>query len=111
MTTADVLAVPFFASWLSDRERVGYWVGSTEPPGDTALSVARRIRAFAGSLPNMPGWRGRTVVGITHSPVLRSIGVEVTGSDPGEPKWLHGYEFAVRADGSMDIEAVGPAVG
>jgi len=105
----DVLAVPFFATWLTHPERVGFWVGNSHPPGDTAVSVARRIDAFARSLADVPAWRGRTVVGVTHSPVLRSIGLVTADTDPGEPPYVHGYELVVRQGASMDVTIISPA--
>jgi broad specificity phosphatase PhoE len=105
----DVLAVPFFGTWLTHPERVGFWVGSSHPPGDTAASVARRIDAFARSLADVPAWRGRTVIGVTHSPVLRSIGLVTAGTDPGEPPYVHGYQLVVRQAASMDVTVVSPA--
>jgi broad specificity phosphatase PhoE len=105
----DVLAVPFFGTWLTHPERVGFWVGNSHPPGDTAASVARRIDAFARSLADVPAWRGRTVVGVTHSPVLRSIALVTAGTDPGEPPYVHGYELVVRQGASMDVTGISPA--
>ena len=107
MSAADVTAVPFFSEWLTHPERVGFWVAHPAPPGDDAASVARRITSFARSLADAPRWRGRTVVAVTHSPVLRSVGLAVTGTDPGEPVHVHGYSFVIGAE-STDIQLVAP---
>ena len=108
LTAEDVNRVPFFRDWLAHPERVGFWVAHQSPPGDTAAAVARRILAFAGSLTDVPSWRGRTVVAVTHSPVLRALGLWRDGFDPGEPALVTGYRLSV-GSGSPDIEDVAPA--
>lgn len=108
LTADDVTRVQFFGEWLEHPERVGFWVAHESPPGDTAASVSQRISAFAGSLGDVPTWRGKTVVAVTHSPVLRALGLHLHGVDPGEPALVAGYKLVVRA-GSLDIEDVAPA--
>lgn len=108
LSAEDVTDVGFFREWLQHPERVGFWVAHASPPGDDAASVARRISAFATSLSDVPGWRGRTVVAVTHSPVLRSVGLRLRGRDPGEPAYVSGYDFTVTA-GSVHIDEVAPA--
>lgn len=108
LTAEDVNRVPFFREWLAHPERVGFWVAHQSPPGDTAAAVARRILAFAGSLADVPRWRGRTVVAVTHSPVLRALGLQQHGVDPGEPALVTGYQLSI-GSGSVSIEDVAPA--
>lgn len=108
LTADDVSRVRFFREWLEHPERVGFWVAHQSPPGDTAASVSRRISAFAASLADVPAWQGKTVVAVTHSPVLRSVGLHLHGIDPGEPALVTGYKLLVRS-GSVDIEEVAPA--
>lgn len=108
LTAADVLRVPFYREWLEHPERVGFWVAHESPPGDTAASVSRRILSFAESLADVPAWRGKTVVAVSHSPVLRAVGLQLNGVDPGEPALVTGYRMLVRP-GSVDIEEVAPA--
>ncbi len=108
MGAAEVASAPFFGEWLEHPERVGFWVSHPSPPGDDAATVARRMTAFARSLLDVPTWRGKTVVAVTHSPVLRSVGLDLTGADPGEPVHVHGYEFTV-APCSIVIDDVAPA--
>jgi hypothetical protein len=93
MTAAAVLAVPFFAGFLSAADRIGFWLGCTDPPGDTAPGVAARIAAFAGSLRDHE--TPETVFGVTYSPVLRAVARRCTGEDPGEPAYLRGYAVDV----------------
>lgn len=110
LSESDVVQVPFFNSFLTHPDRVGYWVGHSHPPGDTALAVGRRIEVAVRSLADVPGWSGRTILGITHSPVLRAIAVTFLGADPGEPEHLHGYSLALESDGSLTVAAIGPEV-
>jgi broad specificity phosphatase PhoE len=108
LTADDVTRVPFFREWLGHPERVGFWVAHQSPPGDTAASVSQRISAFAASLADVPAWRGKTVVAVTHSPVLRAVGLQAHGLDRGEPELVTGYQLSV-SPGSVDIEDVAPA--
>lgn len=108
LTGDDVLQVPFFREWLEHPERVGFWVAHPSPPGDDAASVSRRISAFAASLADVQAWRGKTVVAVTHSPVLRAVDLQRHGADRGEPALVTGYRLLVRP-GSVDIEDVAPA--
>ncbi|HWI32169.1 MAG TPA: histidine phosphatase family protein [Microbacterium sp.] len=105
---SDVVAVPFFRSFLTEPDRVGYWVAHSHPPGDTVLAVGRRIVAVVRSLADVRAWSGQTILGITHSPVLRAIAVSFLGADPGEPTHLHGYSLSLGLDGALTVEAVGP---
>lgn len=110
VTAADVLDVDFFRLWLEHPDRVGWWVRHTSPPGDDAASVGRRMDSFARSLTDVPDWRGRTVVAITHSPVLRSVGLALRGTDHGEPAYLNGYTYTLEANGLCVEEVAPPSV-
>ena len=99
-TEADVAKVTFFDEWLTVPDRVGWWVRHTDPPGDDAAAVATRIRAWAASFVDREDAAEFTVA-ITHSPVLRAVAVDATGSDPGEPQWLAGLEAGIDADRSV----------
>jgi broad specificity phosphatase PhoE len=102
-TEADIARTAFFSEWLTAPDRVGWWVRHTTPPGDDAAAVAARIRTYASSLADRDDATAFTV-GITHSPVLRACGVEVTGGDTGEPNWLAGLEVEVGADRSVRLQ-------
>ena len=108
LTPEDVLHVRFYREWLEHPERVGFWVAHLTPPGDTATAVSRRISAFAASLTDVPGWHGKTVVAVTHSPVLRAVGLDLHGHDRGEPELVSGYRLTV-GSGPVGIEEVAPA--
>jgi len=102
-TEADVAKVGFFAEWLTVPDRVGWWVGHAQPPGDDAAAVAARIRTFAASLADRDDATAFTV-GITHSPVLRACALDVTGADIGEPNWLAGLEAEISADRAVRLQ-------
>jgi broad specificity phosphatase PhoE len=91
LTEDDVLSVPFFAGFLAAADRIGWWLQHDSPPGDDAAAVTTRIASFARSLGDGATAVAQTVVGITHSPVLRAVATRLLGSDPGEPPYLHGY--------------------
>ena len=102
-TEADVARVGFFAEWLTVPDRVGWWVGHAQPPGDDAAAVAARIRTFAASLADRDDATAFTV-GITHSPVLRACALDVAGADIGEPNWLAGLEAEISADRAVRLK-------
>ena len=105
---ADIRRIAFFGEWLTVPDRVGWWVGHKSPPGDDAAAVAVRIRTFAASLADREDSTAFTV-GITHSPVLRAVAQDVTGSDPGEPGWLAGLEAAISPDRSVHLRVLSDA--
>jgi broad specificity phosphatase PhoE len=109
MSPEDVTALDFYRRLLEHPERVGWWVAHPSPPGDDAASVARRIDAFARSAGDVPAWRGRTVVAVTHSPVLRSVGLALRGEDPGEPAYVSGYAYTVGPTG-LDVHETAPTI-
>lgn len=94
--------VPFFAGFLPASDRIGWWLAQTDPPGDDAPSVARRIAKFAQSLGDLP--RPGLVVGITHSPVLRACALGMLGQDPGEPGWVAGLSLQVGSDRRVEAD-------
>lgn len=102
---ADIGKLAFFSEWLSVPDRVGWWVHHPSPPGDDAAAVATRIRAFAASLADRDESTAFTV-GITHSPVLRAVALDVTGVDKGEPKWLAGLEAVISPDRSVQLRVL-----
>ena len=108
MTPDGVLGVPFFHGFLTAPDRIAYWVHCADPPGDDAARVAARIAAFATSLGDQGVAASDTVIGVTHSPVLRAVAVAFTGEDSGEPPYLNGYVVDVQGDGSVRVAAFDP---
>src|SRR4051794_33485761 len=102
-TEADVAKVTFFNDWLTVPDRVGWWVRHPDPPGDDAAAVAKRIRAWAASFADRDDPAEFTVA-IPHSPVLRAVAGDATGSDPGEPEWLAGLEAEIDTDRSVRLK-------
>jgi len=100
---ADVAKVTFFNDWLTVPDRVGWWVRHPDPPGDDAAAVAVRIRAWLASFADRDDPAELTVA-ISHSPVLRALAVDATGSDPGEPEWLAGLQAVIDDDRSVRLE-------
>lgn len=95
LSAAEAGRMPFFADFLTDDDRVGWWVRHPGPPGDDAAAVYRRIMAFARSLTDTAG--PPIIVAVTHSPALRACALASLGHDPGEPAWLAGLEARIEA--------------
>ena len=100
----DVGEVEFYKDLMAAKDRVGFWLEHGSPPGDTSHDVGRRIDHFARSLAAVPRWRGRTVVAITHSPVLRAIRHHHWGEYSKEPPFLHGYSLTLEPTGELRLE-------
>ena len=101
MTVDEAAAVPFFAGFFEQPDRIGWWLGLADVPGDDAEAVARRIGHFAASLPDRTTQPAEVTMGVTHSPVLRACALDQLGHDPGEPEWLTGLELSVSSDRSV----------
>jgi broad specificity phosphatase PhoE len=103
MTVDEAAAVPFFAEFFEQPDRIGWWLRLADVPGDDAQAVARRIDHFAASLPDRTTQPAELTVGVTHSPVLRACALAHLGHDPGEPEWLTGLELSVSSDRSVTV--------
>jgi broad specificity phosphatase PhoE len=101
MSEEAAAGVPFFAGFLSARDRIGWWLRHRDPPGDDAQTVLRRIMAFARSLADLGSDAAQVTVAVTHSPVLRACALAVLDHDPGEPDWVAGLEALIRPDRSV----------
>ncbi|MEL6980795.1 MAG: phosphoglycerate mutase family protein [Actinomycetota bacterium] len=111
MTEADVEASPFFAGFMGAPDRIGYWLEHPNPPGEDAESVGRRIDAFARSLADVPALAGRTVVAITHSPVLRAVRHHHWADYSREPPFLHGYALTLGPEGGLTLDGFATETG
>ncbi len=98
---------PWFAGFFAARDRIGWWLGHADPPGDDAATVARRIDRFARSLLDAGPTRDQRVVGVTHSPVLRAVLHAATGTDPGEPAYVSGARLTLTT-GDVRVEPFHP---
>lgn len=110
MTASQCLGVPFFAGFLASDDRIGWWLNSDRPPGDDAAAVAARISGFARSLGDAPVLWAATVIGVTHSPVLRAVALALLGYDPGEPDYLDGFLVSISEDGTVTARSFSPGV-
>jgi broad specificity phosphatase PhoE len=105
LAPSDVASLEFFPHFIESSDRIGWWLSHASPPGDDAGAVATRVRSFAASLTdpvaNMPG----VVVAVTHSPLLRAVGLDVLGLDIGEPPWVAGFviDFDEQGEWSLDL--------
>ncbi len=105
VTEADVEASTFYGAFITAPERIGFWLEHGNPPGENARSVGRRVDDFARSLADVPSWAGRTVVAITHSPVLRAVRYHHWGDYSREPPFLHGYALTLGPEGGLTLSS------
>jgi broad specificity phosphatase PhoE len=103
MTEDEAAAVPFFAKFFAQPDRIGWWLRLGDVPGDDAEALARRIDHFAASLPDRATQPAELTIGVTHSPVLRACALAHLGHDPGEPEWLTGLELSVSSDRTVAV--------
>ena len=93
----------FYHGLMNAPDRVGFWLEYGNVPGDSAQDVGRRIDVLARSLVDVTAWRGKTVVAMTHSPVLRAVRLHHWGGYSKEPPFLHGYALTVQESGAIDF--------
>ncbi len=88
----------FFRKFWAAPDRIGYWVGHPDPPGEDADAVAQRLLTFAVSLLDLPRERSGRYVCVTHSPVVRAFLCRyLSGEDPGEPNYLEFVDVFIPA--------------
>jgi broad specificity phosphatase PhoE len=108
MTEEQARAHSWFGEFCTAPDRIGWWLQQDDPPGDNASAVMRRIEVFARSLGDEGPTSGTLVIGVTHSPVLRSVLRHGTGVDPGEPGYVTGARLQVTAAGVRSIDPYDP---
>jgi broad specificity phosphatase PhoE len=94
---------PFFSAFWASSDRIGYWVGHPDPPGEDTVAVARRQLTFAQSLPDKQEDSPVRYVLATHSPVLRAILLCYLGEDPGEPGHLEPVELTLSSSEAPEL--------
>lgn len=104
MTAEDVGTHEFFPPFFASPDRIGWWLAHDSPPGETAALLAARVRLFAASLSDPIPGDPRLVVGVTHSPLLRAVALDLWGRDIGEPPWISGLEMHISSDGEVSAE-------
>ncbi|MEH7388424.1 histidine phosphatase family protein [Bacillus sp. JJ1521] len=99
-----VKTVPFWPQFWESPDRIGYWLGFDDPPGENTLTVARRLMKFAESLEALPGDETRRFICVTHSPVLRAfLNTYLLEKDLGEPEYCETIDMTYESDGSCTI--------
>jgi broad specificity phosphatase PhoE len=100
----DVMRLGFYTEFFASPDRIGWWLTHPDPPGETADAVATRVRAFLISLLDPVPLRVDVVVAITHSPLLRSLALDLLGRDIGEPPWVTGLVLRFEDDHGISAE-------
>jgi broad specificity phosphatase PhoE len=100
MSADEAAASQWWSTFFVAPDRVGWWLEQDDPPGDSSIDVAGRILRFARSLADVGPLQGRTVIGVTHSPVLRSVLVAGGCGDPGELGYVTGADLRILPDGA-----------
>lgn len=101
----DLEKLPFWNSFWSQRDRIGYWVNLVNPPGEDADMVARRLFTFAQSLLDPPCKRPRRYICVTHSPLLRAfLRRYLLGYDQGEPDYCETVDMEFSEEGRLTIQ-------
>lgn len=108
MTADQAAQIGWWTTFFTAPDRIGWWLGQDDPPGETRQDLTGRIVRFARSIADPGPLRGRFVVCVTHSPLLRSVLRHATGDDPGEPAYVTGAEVRVSRTGQVAISAHDP---
>lgn len=108
MDQAQAEANPWWSGFITSADRIGWWLHHHNPPGDSGGQVAARVLQFATSLTDAGPWAEATVIGVTHSPVLRALLQHASGADPGEPAYVTGAEIRVAVGADPQINAFDP---
>lgn len=98
---SDVAPLDFFPQFIDEEDRIGWWLRHPDPPGEDAVAVAARIRSFARSFHNPYRPDRSVVVAVTHSPLLRAVGLDALGDDIGEPDWVAGLVMDIDRSGAI----------
>ncbi len=107
LSADDVASLDFFPEFIVSPDRIGWWLVHETPPGEDARSMAARVRSFAASLVDPIPGRPGVVVAVTHSPLLRAVGLDFLGRDIGEPPWVSGLVVSVDSDRKMSVDLFG----
>lgn len=109
LTADDVAGLDFFPDFFASPDRIGWWLTHENPPGETAAQVATRMTQFIASLSDPTEAYSEVVVAITHSPLLRVVGLDHLGRDIGEPPWITGLLLTVEGS-STEVAIFDPGL-
>ncbi len=98
----DVAGLDFYPQFFVESDRIGWWLGHGDPPGEDTAAVAARVESFARSLADPRPSRPPVVIAVTHSPLLRAVGLTALGEDIGEPDWVSGLLIEVSERGDIE---------
>jgi broad specificity phosphatase PhoE len=101
VSAEDVASHDFFPKFFASQDRIGWWLTHDSPPGEDAAALVARVRSFASSLTDPIPGSPKSAVAVTHSPLVRAVGIDQWGRDIGEPRWVSGLAMEVGADGTM----------
>jgi broad specificity phosphatase PhoE len=97
LSVEEAARVPFFEQFFAADDRIKYWLNCESPSGETTSMVASRLNDFAKSFQDKD-MTAAVIIGVTHSPIIRSVALTYLGADPGEPNWIAGVEANICAD-------------
>jgi broad specificity phosphatase PhoE len=103
----EVSSLDFFPEFFASPERIGWWLGHESPPGEGVEAVAARMRSFVTSLDDPTSLRREVVIAVTHSPIVRVVGLDLLGHDIGEPAWHSGL-LVTSVDGVASASSFEP---
>lgn len=101
LTPEAVASLEFFPEFFASPDRIGWWLSHDSPPGENAAALGARVQSFTSSLTDPIPGDPQAVVAVTHSPLLRAMGMGLLGHDIGEPPWVSGLLIEVEPDGRM----------
>lgn len=101
LTPEAVASLDFFPEFFASSDRIGWWLRHDSPPGENADSLTARVQSFITSLTDPIPGDPVAVVAVTHSPLLRALGLDLLGRDIGEPPWVSGLLIEVEPDGAV----------
>lgn len=108
MSVDQAASSSWWTTFFASPDRIGWWLEQSDPPGETGRDVIARLTRFTVSLSDRGPHSDRLVVCVTHSPLLRSLLLEATGTDAGEPAFVTGVELVLPPDRQTRITPYDP---
>lgn len=98
----------WWATFFAAPDRIGWWLGHDDPPGETGSDLTNRILRFVRSIADPGPLQGRLVICATHSPLLRALLMHANGVDPGEPAYVTGVQVVLGHSAEPTMTAYDP---